>query len=66
MKLTKLFKKFATYTKIDLLDSEGYSLFPVSEISEFEIKDIQKYKVCQIIAFSEEPGIVTIYVEEYK
>lgn len=66
MKLTKLFKKFAAYTKIDLLDSSGNRLLPVSVVRDFEIKDIQKYKVQQIIAFSQEPGIVTIYVEVSK
>lgn len=70
MRLNKLIKKFANYTKVDILNIDGSRLFPVDDNSRFKtehkIQDLKKYKVLQIIAFTQEPGTITVYVEECK
>lgn len=70
MKLNKLINKLATYNSIDILDFTGMRMFPVCTVRDFKeqhkIEDMKKYKVKHIIAFSQEPGTVTVYVEEVK
>lgn len=66
MKLNKLIKKIANYNKLDILNFEGTRLFPVDKIGNFEIKDLKKYRVKQIITFTQEPGIITVYVEKVR
>lgn len=70
MKLNKLIKRFASYTTIDILDMTGERLFPVYKVREFKanykLEDMKKYKVLQLIAFTQEPGTITIYVEEVR
>lgn len=68
MKLNKLIKKFTSYTSVDILDRTGKRLFPVYKVRDFkanyDLEDLKKYKVLQLIALTQEPGIVTIYVED--
>ncbi len=66
MKLNKLIKKIANYNKLDILDYDGLRLFPIDVVRNFEIKDLKKYKVKHVIAFTQEPGTITIYVEKIK
>lgn len=70
MRLNKLIKKIANYTKLDILNIDGSRLFPVDDDSRFttehKMKDLKKYRVLQIIAFTQEPGTITVYVERVK
>ena len=68
MKLNKLIKKLASFNKLDILDMTGMRLFPVGSVREFREnhEDMKKYRILQIITFSQEPGTITVYMEEVK
>lgn len=67
MRLNKLIKKLAGFNKLDILDMTGMRMYPVASVKEFRDNNEvikKKYKVLQIIAFTQEPGVITVYVEE--
>lgn len=51
MRLNKLIKKFANYTKVDILNIDGSRLFPVDDNSRFKtehkIQDLKNIKFCK-------------------